>query len=116
MITNRDVGRPPKTPLRPALRGGFSARLRAPFQMLLVALATFVLALARAADDYVDVDPANIDKSVSAPLFVIIAYSAIWLVVVALTMMLWKRQAALREELRRAETALHELTEGQERD
>lgn len=79
------------------------------FLLGLLVLATPWLARA---DEFVNVDPSKVDKPTSAPLFVIISYSAIWLVVVFFAFLLWRRQSAVREELERAQARLDELTEG----
>ncbi|MBW2734168.1 MAG: CcmD family protein [Deltaproteobacteria bacterium] len=73
---------------------------------LLGVLAPTALALA---DDYVDYNPAQASPSLSAPLFVIIAYSTIWIAVVGFTLMLWGRQRRINEELDDAQRRLAEL-------
>ena len=83
------------------------------FVRLRTLLATLAITFAPAlafADEYVDFDPSKAQKSVSAPLYVVIAYSAIWLVVLIFAVMLYRRQQAIREELAQAQGRLDELT------
>ncbi len=67
------------------------------------------------ADDYVDFDPSKAQKTVSAPLFVIIAYSAIWLVVLLFAVMLLRHQRAIGDELAQAQARLDELEDDDDR-
>lgn len=81
-------------------------------------LATLCVVLAPAlarADDYVDFDPTKAQKAVSAPLFVIIAYSAIWLAVLVFAVMLFRRQKAVADELAQAQSRLDELSDEDDR-
>lgn len=77
----------------------------------LVGLFLFAAPWVARADEFVNVDPSKVNKPTSAPLFVVISYSAIWLVVVFFAFLLWRRQSAVREELQRAQARLDELTE-----
>ena len=66
-----------------------------------VSLGLVAEAAALAADDtaYEDVAPRTTETQVSAPLSVTIAYGAIWIVLLAYVVGLWRRQAQLAEEL-----------------
>lgn len=63
------------------------------------ALLALVDTAAVLADDYADYDPATAVPEVSAPLFVVLAYSAIWLCVVGYAVMIWRRQRRIDEQL-----------------
>jgi CcmD family protein len=69
----------------------------------LVALAALLLhAPAWAAEgDYQPYQPGSEQAAVSAPLFVVIAYSAIWLVVTGFLVMVWRKQREVERELER---------------
>jgi CcmD family protein len=78
---------------------------------LLTALLCWLAPALARADDYVDFDPTKATKAVSAPLFVIIAYSAIWLVVLLFAVALFRRQRAIADELAQAQARLDELVD-----
>lgn len=48
----------------------------------------------------------GMNQNVNVPLFVIIAYSVIWLVLVGLLVALWRRQGRLKVELEQMEAQL----------
>ncbi len=84
-------------------------RSRAPRLVVrLLALALLLPAgIASAAEgDYQPYQPGASGEAVSAPLFVVIAYSAIWLVLVGFVVMVWRRQREVQRELERL---AHEL-------
>jgi CcmD family protein len=54
---------------------------------------------ALAADDYVPYNAGAGAEQVSAPLFVVIAYSVIWIALVGFVVSVWRRQRQLEREL-----------------
>ncbi len=87
--------------------------LHVTFSTLATLIVTFLVtapAIAEAADEFVDFDPAKATKSVSAPLFVIIAYAAIWLVVVLFAVIIFQKQRAIRAELDEAQARLETVS------
>lgn len=66
---------------------------------LVALLLPLLTATAAFADDYVDYDPQSATPNVSAPLFVIISYSAIWLLLVAFAIGLWRHQRKLSTQI-----------------
>jgi len=69
-------------------------------------LLALVAATAAWADDYVDYDPSTARPEVSAPLFVVLAYSAIWLCVVGFAVLIWRRQRRIDDQLAELERRL----------
>jgi len=67
--------------------------------LLLTLLLTPGLALAAKAEDYQPYTTGAETGQVSAPLFVIIAYSLIWLVLIGFVVSVWRRQRRVEEEL-----------------
>lgn len=63
------------------------------------------------ADEYVNVKQSSAVDSTRAPLFVIIAYAAIWLVVLGFAFYLWRRQNQIRDELRTARLEIKNLNQ-----
>jgi CcmD family protein len=59
-------------------------------------------ARAAAGGDYQPYSPGDAAEQVSAPLFVVLAYSAIWIVLLLFVVSLWRRQ-------RRVETEMEQL-------
>jgi hypothetical protein len=88
----------------------FSARKRVAWTLALVFSLT-AFATSALADDYVDFDPSKQTPSVSAPLYVVLAYSAIWLAVIGFAVMIWRRQRTVDEEIVGARQRLEELDE-----
>lgn len=76
---------------------------------LLVLAALWAPAATALADDYVDFDPSKATPTINTPLFVILAYSAIWIAAVGFTVILWRRQRRISEELDDARRRLTEL-------
>ncbi|MBK8481370.1 MAG: hypothetical protein IPL40_09385 [Proteobacteria bacterium] len=70
------------------------------------ALLTLIDAAAAFAEDYADYDPATAVPEVSAPLFVVLAYSAIWLCVVGFCVMIWRRQRRIELQLAELQQSL----------
>ncbi|MCK5799267.1 MAG: CcmD family protein [Deltaproteobacteria bacterium] len=87
--------------------------LRRIVSALATLIVTFLVAapaLAAATDEFVDFDPAKATKSVSAPLFVVIAYAAIWLVVVFFAVIIFQKQRSIRAELDEAQARLEAVS------
>lgn len=63
------------------------------------------------ADEYKDFDPSKATPTVSAPLFVVITYSAIWIVALLFVVLLWRRQRRVQEELEDVQRRLSKLLE-----
>ena len=84
----------------------------------LAAIAILLLAAlpGRAAEgDYQPYQPGAGSAAVSAPLFVVIAYSAIWLVVIGFVVMVWRRQRDVQRELERLAKELARSAGGSDR-
>ena len=64
--------------------------------------------LARA-EEYTAYDPSTAQSQVSAPLYVIIAYAVIWLLILYFAVVLWRRQQRIDLELQTARSQLEEL-------
>lgn len=62
-------------------------------------LAALAHSTAAAADEYVDFDPTTAAPATSAPLFVVLAYGAIWLGVIGFVLLIWRRQRRIDQEL-----------------
>lgn len=80
--------------------GSGSARWLAACLVALAALLLHVRAWATEAG-YQPYQPGSEHAAVSAPLFVVIAYSAIWLVVTGFVVMVWRKQREVERELER---------------
>lgn len=67
---------------------------------LLCTLALLLVpSLALAADDYQPYAPGAAGEQVSAPMFVVIAYSLIWLVLLGFVFSVWRRQRLAEADL-----------------
>jgi CcmD family protein len=77
----------------------------------LTALALTLTSVIAFADDYADFDPQAAKAQISAPLFVTISYGAIWALILAFTVVIWRRQRRLEQELEAANARLAELLE-----
>lgn len=62
-------------------------------------LAALAHSTAAAADEYVDFDPTTAAPATSAPLFVVLAYGAIWLGVIGFVLLIWRRQRRIDQDL-----------------
>jgi len=73
---------------------------------VVAALVTLAAGGAALAGEYEPYTGAGGKQQVSASLFVVLAYSAIWLAVLVFVVMLWRRLGQVREELHRLEERL----------
>ena len=62
-------------------------------------LAALAHSTAAAADEYVDFDPTTAAPATSAPLFVVLAYGAMWLGVIGFVLLIWRRQRRIDQDL-----------------
>lgn len=81
----------------------WAVRVAAALCAALLLLDTRTAAAAEVYEAYAGGDAA---QQISAPLFVVLAYSAIWLAVLGYLVLLWRRAGQVREELHRMEGRL----------
>jgi CcmD family protein len=68
------------------------------------------LASAAPSGDYQPYQPSASAEGVSAPLYVVLAYSAIWLVLLLFVASVWRRQRQVELEIERMRHQLEKLT------